>query len=64
MFNEKELIESIEYLRKGYDKLEEYLGGNNKRGILTNITNNILLIEEYVNYKGFDGNIVRKAWKK
>ena len=36
-FNEKDLIESIELLKEGYDKLEKYLGGKNKRGILTNI---------------------------
>jgi len=63
-FNEKDLIESIELLKEGYDKLEKYLGGKNKRGILTNISNNILLIEEYVNYKGYDGSIVREIWTK
>lgn len=63
-FNEKDLIESIELLKEGYDKLEKYLGGKNKRGLLTNISNNILLIEEYVNYKGYDGSIVREIWTK
>lgn len=63
-FNEKDLIESIELLKEGYDKLEKYLGGKNKRGILTNISNNILLIEEYVDYKGYDGSIVREIWTK
>jgi hypothetical protein len=63
-FNEKDLIESIELLKEGYDKLEKYLGGKNKRGVLTNISNNILLIEEYVNYKGYDGSIVREIWTK
>lgn len=63
-FNEKDLIESIELLKEGYDKLEKYLDGKNKRGLLTNISNNILLIEEYVNYKGYDGSIVREIWTK
>lgn len=63
-FNEKDLIESIGLLKEGYDKLEKYLGGKNKRGLLTNISNNILLIEEYVNYKGYDGSIVREIWTK
>ena len=63
-FNEKDLIESIELLKEGYDKLEKYLGGKNKRGLLTNISNNILLIEEYVDYKGYDGSIVREIWTK
>jgi len=63
-FNEKDLIESIGFLKEGYDKLEKYLGGKNKRGLLTNISNNILLIEEYVDYKGYDGSIVREIWTK
>lgn len=63
-FNEKDLIESIEYIRKGYDKLEKYLGCKNKRGILTNISNNILLIKEYLEHKGYDGTIVNEVWKK
>lgn len=63
-FNEKDLIESIGFLKEGYDKLEKYLDGKNKRGLLTNISNNILLIEEYVNYKGYDGSIVREIWTK
>lgn len=63
-FNEKDLIESIELLKEGYDKLEKYLGGKNKRGILTNISNNILLIEEYVDHKGYDGSIVIEIWSK
>jgi hypothetical protein len=63
-FNEKDLIESIGFLKEGYDKLEKYLDGKNKRGLLTNISNNILLIEEYVDYKGYDGSIVREIWTK
>ena len=63
-FNKKDLIESIELLKEGYDKLEKYLGGKNKRGLLTNISNNILLIEEYVDYKGYNGSIVIEIWSK
>jgi len=63
-FNERDLIESIELLREGYDKLEKYLDGKNKRGLLTNISNNILLLQEYVEYKGYDGSIVKEVWNK
>lgn len=63
-FNENDLIESVKLLKEGYNKLEKYLGGKNKRGILTNISNNIFRLEEYVNYKGYDGNIVREIWTK
>jgi hypothetical protein len=64
VFNERDLIESIELLREGYDKLEKYLDGKNKRGLLTNISNNILLLQEYVEYKGYDGSIVKEVWNK
>jgi len=63
-FNERDLIESIELLREGYDKLEKYLDGKNKRGLLTNISNNISVLQEYVEYKGYDGSIVKEVWNK
>ena len=63
-FNEKDLIESVENLREGYDKLEKYLGGKNKRGLLTNISNNILLLKAYVEYKGYDKTIIDNVWNK
>lgn len=63
-FNERDLIESIELLRDGYDKLEKYLDGKNKRGLLTNISNNISVLQEYVEYKGYDGSIVKEVWNK
>ncbi len=63
-FNERDLIESIELLREGYDKLEKYLDGKNKRGLLTNISNNISVLQEYVEYKGYDGSIVKEVWDK
>ena len=64
VFNERDLIESIELLREGYDKLEKYLDGKNKRGLLTNISNNISVLQEYVEYKGYDGSIVKEVWNK
>jgi hypothetical protein len=63
-FNERDLIESVELLREGYDKLEKYLDGKNKRGLLTNISNNISVLQEYVEYKGYDGSIVKEVWNK
>lgn len=63
-FNEKDLIESVEKIREGYDKLEKYLGGKNKRGLLTNISNNILSLKEYVEYKGYDKTIIDNVWNK
>lgn len=62
-FNEKDLIEAVEHLKKGHDMLEKYLGGKNKRGLLTNISNNILLLKEYVKYKGYDENTINNIWK-
>ncbi len=63
-FNERDLVEAVEKLREGYDKLEKYLGGKNKRGLLTNISNNILLLKEYVEYKGYDKTIIDEVWNK
>ena len=61
-FNERDLVEAVENLREGYDKLEKYLGGKNKRGLLTNISNNILLLKKYVEYKGYDKTIIDHVW--
>jgi hypothetical protein len=61
-FNEKDLIESIENLKKGYDSLKNYLGDKNKRGLLTTISNNILEIKKYVEYKGFDSTVIDELW--
>ena len=44
--------------------MEKYLGGKNKRGLLTNISNNILLLKEYVEYKGYDKTIIDDVWNK
>ncbi len=44
-FNERDLVEVVESLKEGYDKLEKYLDSKNKRGLLTNISNNILLLK-------------------
>jgi hypothetical protein len=63
-FNERDLVEAVESLREGHDKLEKYLGGKNKRGLLTNISNNILLLKEYVEYKGYDKTIIDEVWNK
>ena len=63
-FNEDDLKEAIGHLRNAYDLLEKYLGGKNKRGLLTNISNNILLLKEYVEYKGCDPSIIDTMWNK
>jgi len=61
-FEENDLIQSIIYLKKGYNELSKYLDGKNKRGILTTISNNILEIKKYVDYKGYDGDVVTRIW--
>ena len=48
---DKNLEKAIEYLNKAHDSLSIYLDGKNKRGLLSNIKNEITYILEYVKYK-------------
>ena len=63
-FNEEDLIKVIEYLKLAHTHMSNYLGGENKRGLLTDISNQKLRIKNYIEYKGYDKTIIDDVWNK